>query len=68
MAELLQHGATTVVLSQGMEERLRVDPATLRVLAERGVTAFVAETRAAVARYNELARTEPVGGLFHSTC
>ena len=68
VAELLQHGATTVVPSQGMEERLRVDPATLRLLAERGVTAYVAETRAAVARYNELCRNEPVGGLFHSTC
>jgi hypothetical protein len=28
--ELVEHGATVVVLSQGMEERLEVDPATLR--------------------------------------
>ena len=28
-AELLAHGATAVVLSQGMDKRLQVDPATL---------------------------------------
>jgi hypothetical protein len=66
--ELLERGATTVVLSQGMEMRLHVDPATLALLAERGVEVHVAETRAAVARYNELAGQAPVGGLFHSTC
>jgi hypothetical protein len=68
VAELLERGATTVVLSQGMELRLHVDPATLALLAERGVEVHLAETRAAVARYNELAGHTPVGGLFHSTC
>jgi hypothetical protein len=28
----------------------------------------VAETTEAVRAYNELAMTQPVGGLFHSTC
>jgi hypothetical protein len=68
VAELLDHGATTVVLSRGMEEQLEVDPATLELLAGRGVTVHVAETRAAVERYNELTGHAPVGGLFHSTC
>jgi hypothetical protein len=68
VAELLERGATTVVLSQGMELRLHVDPATLALLADRGVEVHVAETRAAVARYNELAGHAAVGGLFHSTC
>jgi len=68
VAELLVHGATAVVLSRGMEEQLEVDPATLELLAERGVAVHVAETRAAVEMYNELAGHTPVGGLFHSTC
>jgi hypothetical protein len=68
VAELIERGATVVVLSQGMESRLCVDPATLDQLAGHGVEVHVAETRAAVARYNELAAHAPVGGLFHSTC
>jgi hypothetical protein len=66
--ELLAHGATTVVLSQGMDRRLQIDPRTLQALADRSVEVIVAETREAVARYNELADTTAVGGLFHSTC
>jgi hypothetical protein len=66
--ELLAHGATVVVLSQGMQLQLEVDPRTLALLAERGVEARVAETTEAVRMYNDLAATRPVGGLFHSTC
>jgi hypothetical protein len=66
--ELLVHGATAVVLSRGMHLQLQVDPRTLKLLDERGVTAHVAETTQAVQLYNELAATQPVGGLFHSTC
>jgi hypothetical protein len=66
--ELLAHGATVVVLSLGMDQRLQVDPATLRYLEERGVEVHVVETREAVKLYNELAGNAAVGGLFHSTC
>jgi hypothetical protein len=66
--ELLDRGATTVVLSQGMESRLRVDPRTLALLEQRKVTVHVAETTEAVRIYNEAAEAGPVGGLFHSTC
>lgn len=66
--ELLDHGATVVVLSQGMEERLRTMPETLALLADRQVDVHVAETTAAVRLYNELAGRTSVGGLFHSTC
>jgi hypothetical protein len=66
--ELLEHGATVVVLSRGMELRLEVDPATLQALDARGVAVHVAETTEAVRVYNELAATRAVGGLFHSTC
>ena len=68
VAELLANGATTIVLSQGMEKRLEVAPDTLTLLEQWSVTVHVAETQAAVALYNELAETTPVGGLFHSTC
>ena len=56
------------MLSRGMELVLQTCPETLALLRERGVPAHVEETRAAVALYNELAETQAVGGLFHSTC
>ncbi|KAL6410708.1 hypothetical protein AUP68_07138 [Ilyonectria robusta] len=66
--ELLQKGATTIVLSQGMDLKLQIDPATLSYLEGKGVTVHVAETRKAVEIYNSLAKTTAIGGLFHSTC
>jgi hypothetical protein len=66
--ELLEHGASVVVLAQGMTGRLQVAPETLQLLKDRGVTAHVLGTEEAVKTYNELSETEPVGGLFHTTC
>ena len=67
--ELLNHGASVVVLSQGMNERLQVKPSTLGRLEDAGAEAHVLQTERAVERYNELqAADEAVGGLFHSTC
>jgi hypothetical protein len=66
--ELVEQGATTVVLSRGMNRRLKVKEETISWLEERGVEAEVLETKAAVERYNELAETEEVGALIHSTC
>lgn len=66
--ELLEHGATVVVLSLGMQERLGVPDATVEALAARGVEVHVAETRTAIDVYNSLAGSTAVGGLFHSTC
>lgn len=67
--ELLAHGATTVVLSRGMEQRLEVDPPTLAMLEERSITVHIRGTREAAKLYNELAESAAqVGGLFHSTC
>jgi hypothetical protein len=51
-----------------MERRLRVDPRTLRYLAERSVDVRVLETREAVRAYNDLAGDVLVAGLFRSTC
>jgi hypothetical protein len=66
--ELLEHGATAVVLSTGVYERLGVCPETLRVLEERGVSVHVLQTEQAVKRYNELTDAGPAGALIHSTC
>ena len=66
--ELLAHGASTVVLSRGMDRQLQIAPATRDYLDQRCITVHVAETREAVKIYNELAGAVLVGGLFHSTC
>jgi hypothetical protein len=66
--DLLSHGATVVVLSQGMELLLQVPRSTIEYLEERDVVVHVASTRDAVRIYNELVDTTAVGGLFHSTC
>ncbi|MEV4168991.1 MULTISPECIES: Mth938-like domain-containing protein [unclassified Nonomuraea] len=66
--ELLDHGSQAIVLSRGMELVLETCPETLELLKGKGVEVYVEETTAAVQRYNSLAGTVPVGGLFHSTC
>jgi hypothetical protein len=66
--ELLDRGATAVVLSRGMDLQLQVDPTTLDLLEARGVTFHVLRTEEAVRVYNELAVSGAVAGLFHSTC
>src|SRR5262245_134433 len=58
--ELLRNGATTVVLSRGMEERLQIDPSTLEHLAAKGIDVHVAETREAVELYNKFSPEVPV--------
>ena len=66
--ELLERGATVVVLSKGFHERLGVTPEALRLLEAYSVTAHVLQTEDAILLYNELRETERVGALIHSTC
>ena len=68
VAELLDNGSEVVVLSRGMDLVLHTCQETLDLLKQKGIEVFVEETRAAAERYNALAETTPVGGLFHSTC
>jgi hypothetical protein len=65
VTELLDHGATTIVLSQGILSQLHVCPQTLELLAERNVRTHVLSTPKL---YNELRDREQVAGLFHTTC
>jgi hypothetical protein len=66
--ELIERGATVVVLSQGMNGRLQVSPETLALLDDSGVRVHVLQTEQAVKRYNELVDIEAVAALIHSTC
>ncbi len=66
--ELVEAGATTVVLSRGMLRRLEVQAETVEYLEARGVGVHVLPTEEAIALYNRLRESEAVGGLFHSTC
>ncbi len=66
--ELLDRGATVIVLSRGIEGRLQVRDETLSALRDRSVAVHVLQTEEAVRVYNDLRQTEAVGGLFHSTC
>lgn len=69
VAELLENGAETVVLSQGRNGRLGVMEETLERLEAAGVKVVVERTPDAIETYNELAeRGEPVGALIHTTC
>ena len=52
----MARGATTVVLSQGMNKQLHVHPDTRRYLEERSITVHVAETRETAKIYNDLAK------------
>lgn len=66
--ELLEHGATAVVLARGFYERLQVRRETMQELEERNVTVYVEQTEEAARLYNELSKSERVGALIHSTC
>jgi hypothetical protein len=66
--ELVDHGADVVVLSRGMQLRLRTCPETLDLLGRLGVEVHVQEGKAADDLYNRLAASTPVGCLIHSTC
>jgi hypothetical protein len=69
VAELIAHGCSSVVLSQGMDLALEICPETLTILEQNGIRTYVAETREAVKHYNTLVEQGiAVGGLFHSTC
>lgn len=66
--ELLEHGATEVILSKGIYEQLQVCPETLRILKKSGIITHILQTEEAVRVYNELREKKPIGGLFHTTC
>ncbi len=66
--ELLDNGAVKVILSQGMENRLQITAEAARELEELGIETFILPSDDAAEKYNELAESELVGALIHSTC
>jgi hypothetical protein len=68
VGELVERGATVVILSRGIDGRLKVMPETLALLDRKGIDAHVLPTREAIRLYNELRDQELVGALIHSTC
>jgi hypothetical protein len=52
----------------GMAECLQVTGETLDFLKKLQIQAHVLPTPQAAELYNQLAKNEPVGGLFHTTC
>lgn len=66
--ELLDHGATVVVLSKGVQNALSVRSDTLKMLKKNGIAVHVHQTDTAIRVYNDLRKSEAVGGLFHTTC
>ncbi len=66
--ELLEHGATCLVLSTGFHGRLNIGADTFQQLKDLNIPVYVRQTEEAVALYNKLRETKPVGALFHSTC
>ena len=66
--ELLEHGAETLVLSKGFNERLKTKPETEQYLDDNEVSYHILETEEAVSKYNQLRKTKPTGALIHSTC
>jgi hypothetical protein len=66
--ELVEKGATRILLGTGMWGRLRVCPETIALLREKGIEVSVMKTPEAIAFYNEMRDYERVAGLFHTTC
>ena len=63
--ELLDHGATVVVLSRGMAECLRVPCETVHFLEERRIEAHMLPTTQAAELYNRLTKEGRRGAVSH---
>jgi hypothetical protein len=66
--ELIDRGASVVVLSRGQLGRLGVAPETLEALEGLGIECHVLETRQAIDLYQQLRLEHDTGALIHSTC
>lgn len=66
--ELLDHGADSIILSQGFHKRLQVKDETVELLNRQEIEYYILETGKAVEKFNELRQNQRVGALIHSTC
>jgi len=65
---LLERGARILILSSGYMGRLKISPAAQEFLREHKLEYYYLSTPKAVTKFNALAKHEPVGALFHTTC
>lgn len=66
--DIVRRGAKVIVMGKGIYGRLRVAPRTLKLLESQGILTHALPTNQAVTLYNQLAMSQAVGGIFHSTC
>jgi len=67
--EILSRDIEIMILTKGMENRLKICPETEQMLKDKHIEYHVEETVKAVSLFNELAQQgKRVGGIFHSTC
>jgi len=63
-----QRAIYRIMKKEGINNSLGVRPDTIEMLKKSGVAVHVLQTEAEVRIYNELQKSEAVGGLFHTTC
>jgi hypothetical protein len=69
VAELLEHGARSIVIGCGQHERLAVSGPAVRAARDGGAAVEVLASHDAAERYNALVdQGAAVGALVHSTC
>ena len=69
LQELIDNGATTIVISSGMENRLQLPNNTIEYLKKNNITYYYLQSEKAVEMYNQLVgSSDKVGALIHSTC
>lgn len=65
---LLDRDAEVIILSKGVNERLRTSDKTFNLLKEKNIPYYQLQTEKAIERYNKLCKEKAVGALIHSTC
>lgn len=69
LQELIDQGATIIILSAGMDNRLQLPDQTREYLKNNNITFHYLQSEKAVQMYNQLAKSSnQVGALIHSTC
>lgn len=68
LQELIEHGAEVIVLSKGINERLRTRDQTVKLLKDKGIDFHILQSGEAVNKYNKLRGDRKVAALIHSTC
>jgi len=67
--EILSRDIEIMILTRGMENRLKTCPETEQLLKDKHIEYHIEETSQAVSLFNKLAQQgKRVGGIFHSTC